>query len=262
MKVNQLPSLASNKMLVIGASGAGKTGSIIELAKSGYSLKIADFDDKVADLAVKSGILTPEEQENIDVIPFREAGEKQHKSYKEFKKALDDWEGTGGLTDWDTNTILLVDSLSFMGRAIFHEEERLNPGVKDPRQLYNAAQTELQNMLGRLTSSSVLAHVILTAHIQYQDIYAEQDDIPSQTKGFPRGIGKAISPYLGSYFNSMIVVESKKSKRVIKTKPDRFIDTKIPALESKGLKEEYPVEGGMREIFKILTPDNAGKSSG
>jgi len=253
MKVTELPSLKSNKILLIGNSGAGKTGACLELAKAGYTLRIADFDDKAGDLAVKSGILDAEAQARVDVIPCRVAKTSQAGAYRIFKKALVDWEGQGGLADWDSNTILIVDSLTYMSQAIFDNAELMNPGVIDRRQLYHAAQTELHRRLSSITASAVRASVIVTAHIQYIDIFAKQKELPARTEGYPKTSGRALSPYIGTYFNSLLEVDiESNAKRIIRTKPSRFIKTKIPVLAKKGLKDKYPVAGGLVEIFKLL----------
>lgn len=254
-KVRDLDSVDSNKLILLGHSGAGKTGAVLELAKAGYNLKVADFDDKIADLAVKSGILDREAQDRVDVIPFRDPEEKQHAAWRRFKKALKDWEGTGAITDWDSNTVFVLDSLTFAAQACFDNEERLNPGVKDRRQTYGTAQESLRIMLSQLTSSAVKAHVLVLAHVKYVDVFADQEELPSRTEGYPNAVGKAISPFIATYFNSMIEVDVKPNgKRVIKTQPSAFIKTKVPILESRGLKKEYPVEGGLPEIFKLLAP--------
>lgn len=254
MKPSEVPSSNSNKMLLIGDSGAGKSGSVLELANAGYTLRVADFDNKFADLALKSGIVRPECMDNIDVIPFRGPKGKSRQALTDYKKAIEGWEDKGPIESWPQDVIFFLDSLTFMEEAMMNKVRYLNPTSKSGGQahgmvLYGKGQEMLKEELSHLTSSDISCHVIIAGHLQYLDIQIEIDGkIKTRTKAYVKGIGKKLSPFIGAYFNTMLEV----STRTIRTQPNSVIDLKVPIMEKDGLKKSYPISSGLPEIFKLL----------
>lgn len=242
----------SHKMILSGNSGAGKTGATLMLTKAGYTVKIADFDDKAGGLIGAKGVLDVKNaKEKVQIASFRENSDSQSQAYKAFKDFLNDEKN--GPFSWDENSVFVVDSLTKLGEAIHDWVKRNNPAVKDGRQIYGLAQEELNKILGRLTSSQLKCHFILISHLEYQDLYGGVEGVPSETQAYPAGIGKAKNKFIPTIFNTMLEVVNKKEKRIIRTQPTRFLVNKIPVLPSQGLKDEYPIEDGLIEIFKLLT---------
>lgn len=254
MHPNDIPSSNTNKMLLIGDSGAGKTGATLELANAGYTVRIADFDCKSAMIARNSGIVKPENLKNLDIIPFRGPKGKAREGYRMYKKALDSWEDKGALEDWDEDVVFVIDSMTFMNDSIMAGVKYMNPISKSGAQQhgvvwYGAGQDILRDELSRLTSPDVKCHVLILSHKDYLDNQIDDGDkVKVRTKVYPKGIGKKLSPHIGAYFNTMLEVRS----RQIYTQPSSIIDTKIPILKINGLKDKYPVAGGLPEIFKLL----------
>lgn len=254
MKPSEIPSSGSNKMLLIGDSGAGKSGSVLELANAGYTLRVADFDNKFADLAMKSGIVRQDCMDNIDIIPFRGPKGKSRLAFDAFKKALEGWEDKGPIESWSEDVIFFLDSLTFMEECMMNKVDHMNPASKSGGQahgllLYGAGQKMLKEELSFLTSSDIRCHVIIAGHLQYIDIQIEIDGkIKTRTKAYVKGIGKKLSPFIGAYFNTMLEV----STRTIRTQPNSVIDLKVPVMEKNGLKKSYPISSGLPEIFKLL----------
>jgi hypothetical protein len=65
-------------------------------------------------------------------------------------------------------------------------------------------------------------------------------------RGFPNTLGKALSPKVGRYFNSMILAEGGK----IYTKPRRLIDLKTS--NPAGVQATYELGTGLAEYFRAV----------
>ena len=60
------------KMLYVGTSGTGKTGSLASLVAAGYKLRVLDLDNGVGTLINYVKKYSPELLDNIDVIACRD----------------------------------------------------------------------------------------------------------------------------------------------------------------------------------------------
>ena len=83
------------------------------------------------------------------------------------------------------------------------------------------AQELLEGLLQLLYDDNVKCNVVVNAHV----VYIGEDNGPQ--KGYPASLGKALSPKIGRYFNSCLLVQSSgvgaSSKRLIHTQPQGFI---------------------------------------
>lgn len=257
-KASSLPSADFVKMIYVGASGTGKTGSLASLVKAGYRLRILDFDNGVGPLISFVQHTCPAQLDNVDVIQCRDkfkadpikgaAVSGTPKAYTEAIKYLTKWDDGTVPAEWGADTILVLDSLTKFGDAAFRWAQGMDPSCKDPRQWYNTAQQSLGTVLDMLTSPEFNAHLLVLTHVHLVDMP------DGTTKGYASSLGKALGPKIPSVFNNMILAESKGTgenvKRTITTMPTQLLDLKNE--KPFDIPKSLPLETGMATIFRTL----------
>jgi len=266
-------------MLLIGPPGAGKTGACASLASAGYKLRFADMDNG---LDVLVNLLTDPTSkytkgsiENVDyetlTDPMKTVGGKLVPSkatvWQRFLNLMDDWSPKttaewvnkkppnsnntsqlGPITSWGSNDILIVDGLTRMSRAALNLVLAMNNRLgQQPHQSdYFTAQEMVESFLAKIYDDSVKCNVIVICHIAY----IGEDNGPQQ--GYPASIGKALSPKIGSYFNSCLMAKTSgmgaSQKRKILTRTSGIVELKNSA--PLRVKPEYDLETGLAEYFK------------
>lgn len=246
------------RALYIGDSGAGKTGSLISLLQAGYSIRMLDLDNNSDSLVQLCRHHDKSLLDRLDIISVRDKFRAsqmtglevngQPKAYVEALKYLNKWDDGTSISDWDSDTIFVLDTLTSAGRAAFHWAKGMNPSSKDPRQWYAAGQDSLKTMLELLTSPEFKCHILVLSHIDL----IERDD--GTTKGYASSLGKALGPQIAKVFPTLIMAETKGSgsnvKRTITTRPTNLVDLKNPV--PFAMDERYPLETGMASIFSVL----------
>ena len=250
------------KLLFIGTSGAGKTGALTSLVAAGYKLRIIDLDGGLDALVNHVLAECPDKIDNIEYESFRDkmkmgpTGPKvagAPAAYRNTLQALEKWPEDGSdPATWGADTILVLDSMTSLGRAAIQWAKAMNPTSKDPRQWYKTAQDLVEDLIANITSDSFGTNVVVISHV----VYAANS--VGVEKGFPSIIGKALSKNIALYFNTLLLSETKGQgasvKRTIKTLPTAQIDLKNPA--PMRIDAEYSVERGMAEIFTHLKKDS------
>ena len=242
------------KCLYIGNSGVGKTGSMVSLVKAGYKLRVLDMDNGLDALRK---FIQRECPEKIDAVQFETLRDKivstptgpvvrAPKAMVAATTLLNKWSDDTVPGEWGEDTILVLDSLTAMGRAAFEWAKGMNPSAKDPRQWYFAGQQAIENIIALLTSEAFGANVIVISHIAYVEM------IEGNTRGFPTSLGSAQGNVIPRYFNTMISAESTDSgkKRIIRTVPTNFLDLKNPAPFTLG--PVLPLESGLADLFGTI----------
>lgn len=257
-KLNEAASGTIVKMLLIGDSGAGKTGALASLVSAGYELRILDLDNKL-----QSGILPVvmrREKLDFSKVEFEALRDKTKstptgiildgpaKAFGQAASFVDKWSDGTKPAEWGPSKILVIDSLTFLSDAAYNWAKMLNPGSKDPRQWYFSAQNAIEEFLAYITGDSFNTNVIVISHVSWVDR-------PDGTmKGFPASVGKALGPTIPSYFNTLALAEStgvgEKTKRVIRTVSNGLIDMKNPA--SFDMPPVLPLETGLATFFKKM----------
>lgn len=249
--LDQHASSEFSKLIYIGDSGTGKTGSLTSLVAAGYYLRVLDLDNGLDALVHFAREQCPENLTNVEYETIRDKyvgsrGGPICRAPKAFTEALD------VLTKWseieDPNSIVVIDSGSAFGRAGFEWAKGMNPATKDPRQWYFAAQQAFENTIAMLTSEAFKHNVIFISHVNYKEV------TEGVTKGHVNAIGSALGPIIPRYFNTMILAETtgagKNTRRRIKSMPTGIIDLKNPTPGK--IENELPLETGMAEIFRKL----------
>ena len=250
----------TTKLLLIGNSGAGKTSALTSLVRAGYKLRILDYDNGLDPLVQLIKRECKDNLSNVDFITLRDkikatpAGpmiDGKAGAFIDGLKALDAWPGLEGKpATWGEDTIVVVDSLTFMSDAAWDWAEPLVPrgsrsGEKDNRAVYGQAQKAIENVLALLTGDHFKTNVIVTSHIRYQTM----DD--GTTRGWPTAVGQALGPVIPRFFNSLALCERVGDKRTIRFAQSTLIDLKNPAA-FKMTGPTLPVETGLADFFKAV----------
>lgn len=246
------------KVLYIGDSGTGKTGSLASLVGAGYKLRIIDTDNG---MPVLRSYIKRDYPDRLSYVDYETRRDKyvasptqgpiisgMPKMYTESVKLLNNWTDGTKPQEWGPDTILVIDSLSTLAIGAFEWIKKLNPLAKEPRTWFYSAQQSLEAMLSMLTAAEFATNVILISHV---DLRKRLDD---SIKGYPNSIGEALGPIIGRYFNTFLLAETVGSgptaKRVIKTATTGTIDLKNPAPFK--IDAQLPLESGMATIFAKL----------
>jgi len=255
-------SSSTTKMLLIGDSGAGKTGSLASLAAAGYNLRIADLDNG---LDVLSNMLSDAKSPYKDALqrvsyqtltdPMRNIGGKLMPRaatvWNRLVKLLDNWktetEDFGPLSTWTSQDVLVIDSLTLASAAAMNFVCSMNARLgQQPHQSdWYAAQNLVESLLQMLYDESIKCNVIISSHI----VYIGEDNGPQH--GYPASLGKALSPRIGRYFNSVLQVRTTGSgtaiKRKILTNSTTMVELKNTA--PLKVKPEYDIGTGLADYF-------------
>lgn len=257
-KANTIEDRSTVRALVVGYSGAGKTGALYSLLEAGYEIRMLDLDNNSDSLVALCREKNPALLEKLDIIRLRDKFRAsqglgvevsgQPKAFVDTMKYLNKWDDDSVPAQWGPKTILVLDTLTSLGRSSFHWAKGMNPSAKDGRQWYAAAGESIQSLLEMLTSPDITCHVLVLTHI-------DLIEMPDGTvQGFASALGKALGPKVPKVFPTMIAVEKKgtgdKVRRTITTAPTQLLDLKNP-VPFKML-PTYPIETGMADIFKVL----------
>ena len=273
----------SVKALSLGYPGTAKTGSLAALANSGrYKLRIVDLDGNAAPLYE---YIDPKFYENVDIVTIQEDLKLVGNAIRTkgppvvFKKTMDlltQWRYTegdqetdlGSLYDWGTDTVLVLDSLTALGKAAMRRvlmlQNRLDSG---PRQKdWGLAQTDQEAVCEILTSGAINCHVIVTAHLKLiGPPEVEASDDPDVKEGkkkvgniipyryYPSALGKALPPEIGKHFPFIMLYQSKmvggKVKRQVVTMPREDVDVKVPLAS---IPDTLPVDSALLTLFDAV----------
>lgn len=218
--------------ILLGESGAGKTGGLASLANAGYRLAICDFDNGL-DILRNGKYLT---EEAVDRVLYETFAVDDPESIPQLQKLINDWPGMGPLTAWSTKDVLVIDSGTFMASAIEVYCEKKKGPFKDPRQLMGACKETLCTLFEFLRGPKVQCNVIVNTHIRF----VENDQ--GIQKGYPSFIGQAFPRIAGTYFNNMWRIDVKpgaEGRRVIRTKADSTTALKCSAPNAVEAEEPF-----------------------
>ncbi len=273
-------STNSLKLLYVGDSGAGKTGSLASLASAGYNLRIIDMDNG---LDVLKNMLTdpksPYQKDSASRVQYVTFTDKRKnsngtlvptkaESWQNAIKMLSHWKETddsdpavplpqrkvlcdlGPVASWGENDILVLDSLTFLSNAAMQLILAMNGrlGQRPHQSDWGLAQDLVEGLLGMLYSTDIKCHVIIPCHITY--IGEENGPV----RGYPNTLGKALAPKVARYFNNCLMAQTSgqgaNQKRVIKTSTVGVIELKNSA--PLRVEKEYPLEFGLAQYFKAI----------
>lgn len=266
-----MPSLSKHqsssivKLLLLGDAKVGKTTSLVSLVEAGFKLRIIDMDNLLDPLVYAIKDRCPDKIDNVEVRTLRDKIkmtadgpiiEGAAKAFNDATRMLDRWKYKEGdeeidfgiPSQWDNDTILVIDSLSRLCDAAYNWREQMTPnrgkkgGEFDGRAIYKDSQDAVESVIAGLTSKTFSVNVIVIAH----GIYMDQDD--GTTKIFPQGVGSKLSPKIPQYFPTYIRYRNVNNKRSIQLKSDTAINLAVP----QHFPDSLPVETGLVDLFKML----------
>lgn len=255
------PSSNFVKLLLLGDAKSGKTGSLVSLVKAGYNLRILDYDNLLDILRYKVLEECPDKIDNVEFVSLRDniasssAGaiiKGTPKAFVEGLKLLDRWKygdvDLGTPSEWGSESILIIDSLSRLCDAAYNYHEAIVPRGKsgdfDGRAVYGNAQDDIEKMLAMLTSSTFATNVIVICHGAYMDL-------PDGTKKiFPQGLGQKLSPKIPQYFPNYIRYDSRGEKRTIQLKSSNMIS--LASTNPSAMPDSFDIVDGLAKFFEIL----------
>jgi hypothetical protein len=263
-KLSDHTSSRTTKLLFCGDSGSGKTGALASLAKAGYNLRIVDLD---SGLDVLSNLLrdsnSPYGREALDRVSFETITDTMRVSgsklipksatvWQRAVKLIEHWktesEDFGPLVSWTSQDVLVIDSLTMLSNAALNFVLSMNARLgQQPHQSdWYGGQQLVESLLQLLYDDNVKCNVIVISHIAY--IGEENGPV----HGYPASLGKALSPKIGRYFNTMLLAKTQGSGANLKRK---ILTTSTALVELKNtaplkVKPDYPLESGLADYFR------------
>lgn len=254
------PSSNIVKLLLLGDSGAGKTGSLATLAAAGYRLWIYDFDNGL-DILKDPTILAPEFRKNVNYKLFQDKATPQGNAlmpsataWPAFMKDFGGWtegnENLGSFRTWGEKDVLVIDSITFLCDAAFSmallQGGRL--GQRPQIQDWGAAMDMIQSVFELLYSDHCKCNVVVCSHVQMQT-----DELSGGArKGQVSVLGQKLAPKIPRYFNNMVFLE----KSVVGATVTRKLHTRgTPLLSLKTSKPSVIpaiVEPDLAKLFAVL----------
>lgn len=262
-----MPSFSSHqatpitKLLLLGDSGSGKTGSLACLANAGYKLRILDFDNG---LDILHPFLTPVGVSNVTYVTLTDSivgsptGPVPSGIPTAFTRGvslLNHWktpdEDLGPITSWDSSCVLVIDSLTFMSDRCLDWVCAINGRLGQHPQIqdYGVANDRIEKVFEILYSPAVKCNVIVLTHIAYLGGNGLDDG-----RGYPMCLGKKLPPKISRYFNTVVRAKAVGAgtalQRKIITTPEFNLDLKstVPTV----LPAELPLSTGLLTIFRAV----------
>jgi hypothetical protein len=283
MRGDKLSESGKVRMLVVGYPGAGKTGGLASLVNAGFKVRMLDFDGNYQPLLMYA---KPELRKNIDIVVLEDKMRQGPRyaepvgipeAFAQAHKLLDRWKykdgdeevDLGRSKDWGPDTIVVLDSLTSLGRAAFRRAmvmQNKTPGnITD--QVWGLAMQEQENFIEALTSADNNHHVIVLSHLvlvgppqhrkgdddQTKELKERLTDLVP-TRLYPSALGQKLPPKIAEHFTTTVLIESevrgKSVRRVIRAQPRPELDLKAAVLESiEGLSIE---DDGLLKVFLAL----------
>ncbi len=218
------------RIIVAGDSGSGKSGLLATVANAGYRTCVIDADNG---LDVLDAYLTDEGRENLHYILLRDDPAKKTSAWGQFVKILvngwkDDDEDLGLITDWDENSVLVLDSLDFLGKAamrVVMSQAGKSLDAQPEIQHWGDAQRMVEQRVAALCSPTISCHLIVNTHLK------QVEDSIGRVLTYPAVCGTAPSLYIGDYFNTVVRLDTKvtlrgDAQRTIRTTSDNKMNLK------------------------------------
>lgn len=246
------------KLLYVGDSGTGKSGSLVSLVEAGYKLRVLDLDNGIDPLITYTKHQCPANLDNIEYETRRDKYKSSSqgpiisgtpKAFVDSLSLMTKWTSEpSDPSSWGPEYVFILDSLTALGRAALDWATGQAPMAKDPRNWYFTAQKAVENVIALLTSEGFQCNVIVISHVQFKELP------DGTTKGYANAVGSALGPIIPKYFNSMILAQSQGTgrnvKRTIQTVPTAMVDLKNPVPFK--LDQVLPLETGIATLFKTL----------
>ncbi len=227
-------SLPGINVMIMGASGSGKTDSVGQLTEIPgldvfYFATEAGLESLLGHFS-RQGKPIPENLHWMQVLPtttgfaqlaavaaqvntmtldmlakLPDTTKTQHKTldriYAGLSNFVDERTGKsyGAVDSWGTDRVLVVDSLSGLNRAVM--SNTVGGKVVRSQAEWGMAQAQLENTLFKFTDGC-RCHFVMLAHIE-----REVDQVLGGVKIMPSTLGKALAPKIPAMFSELLYAE-------------------------------------------------------
>ena len=164
--------------------------------------------------------------------------------------------------EWDSDVILVLDTLTSATRAAHNYHLAQNSALSstrtqnEARRDIGAAQDYIRGLLEMFKDSNMKCNIIVISHItkvsdsgygpQSPEVKEKNEDI----LGYPSAIGRALSPMIPRYFNTVLQTRITGTRHFILTKTNGEVCTKNTA--PLKVAAQYPLESGLADYFKAV----------
>lgn len=272
-----------------GYPGSAKTGSLAPLINAGFKVRLLMYD-KVSNLQPLFVYANHELlKRNVDIvvledkmrigasyvepagIPTAFAEGMKMLNHWTYKDSSGDTVDLGHSSEWGSDTIVVVDSITSMGEASLRRATKLanRTPVNRTDAVYGLAMSEQTEFVRLLFSSGNKHHSLLTAHLKLvgpREPRKGDSDITKQVKEqvaqlvntrlFPSALGWQLPQFIGGEAPIILRYDTQyrngQVKRIIRTTPSAEFDVKLPGAEK--LPATLDVSDGLLKIFEALSP--------
>ncbi len=270
-------------MLIVGDPGTGKTGSLASLPPAGYKLRILNFDRpdglrpilKFMPAKFRSQVDYVNCADKIKIGPKYVETVGPPKALNMATKLLDlGWKYTdpntgekvdlGLVSDWGSKDVVVLDSLTSMGRASMRRTLSRNLRIgKNTRKTDWGQAIDIQDgFCEKLCSDDTPCNVVVISHLTLLtlDDKDDDDDTPSQkpinafgSKRYPSALGNKLPQKIGQHFD--VIVEARlvgsglNVKRILTATPRLDLDLRASVVN---LPKEFPLDVGLVRLFEQL----------
>jgi len=269
----------TTKLLLIGHSGTGKTGALCSLAAAGYKLRILDLDNGVD--IIKSYLTDPNSRyvkenpncaANVEYVTLTETKKSVNGRILSAKSTvwprmvdlLIHWKDgdtdLGKPSSWGPDSVLVLVSLTAAAKAALDHHVPMNGALmavrtqNEGRRDIGAAQDYIRSLLDLFKDDGLKCNVIVISHITEvsESGYGPQSEEGKNetSQGFPSAIGRALSPHIPRYFNTVLHAKAVGPSLKIYTKTTGEVCTKNTA--PMKVAQSYNVETGLAEYFRAV----------
>ncbi len=263
-KLGDHPSAVTTKMILLGDSGAGKTGALASLAAAGYNVRVLDIDNGMDVLAnVLNDPKSTYAKGSLDRVDYETITDKMKglngklmpakaSVWQRAIQLLDNWDTPtaklGPISTWTAKDVLVIDSLSTLSTAAVNFVLAMNArlGQKPHLSDWGDAQDMIEKLMQMLFDDGVKCNVIVNTHV----VYIGEEG--SAQRGYPSCAGSKLPQKIGRYFNTILMIKSQGSGAMVKRK---IITNSTPMVELKNtapmrVKPDYPIETGLADYFR------------
>lgn len=270
-KLIDLQTAPVTKMLLLGDSGSGKTGALMSLVAAGYNVRVLDLDNGLQVLmdyftnpksiyrAARPGLWTAEQAASLaDRFDFETVTDKMRNVngklipkaatvWQRSMKLLDGWNEFGPISTWTPKDVLVIDTLTFISRAAMNFVLMMNSklGERPEQSHWGLAQQAIEGLLQTLYDDGVNCNVIVNCHMK---LFGPDGGLQ---KWYPETLGKALSPNIGRYFNTVLQTKTSgtgaQERRKIVTSSSSGLELKTTC--PMRVKPEYDLATGLAEYF-------------
>lgn len=250
------------KMLNVGRSKTGKTGSLAGLVKVGYTLHILDYDngldilgkvirdDKAMDGSALKRVHYETLRDDISTLNGTPRVKPPPKAFKAAGDTLTKWHAEK-FTDSD---VIVLDTLMSFSEAAFRQATFLGGRLNQRAQLqdYGWMADSVLLFVEMLTAPELKCHVVVNTHIRY---FGGNEETQTDPLGLPDAKGQEVAKNVSRFFNTVVMTRSMGSgagtRRIISTRPQGVVE--VATSNPLSVKATYPVDNsGMALLFQDI----------